>query len=142
MKPALTERQAEMLQTIRDFTASHGYPPTVRELGAAAGGITNNAIQGHIKALIRKGHLTQTPGLSRSLRPVEAGQKLAWVATADRLPEADCRCLVYGEATGFTVQAGRYVINDGRFIFNDQRYALISHWFPWPEPPEDAGPSR
>ena len=33
----LTDRQRRIVQTIRDAIADHGYPPSMREIGDAAG---------------------------------------------------------------------------------------------------------
>lgn len=69
-----TQRQHEVLHFIRTFAASHGLPPTVREIGERFR-ITPRAAFDHLKALERKGMLQRrtAPGrTSRALGPVEA----------------------------------------------------------------------
>src|SRR5256886_14232323 len=52
----LTERQREILSFIHSFTARHGLPPTVREIGGRFK-VTPRAAFDHLRALERKGAL-------------------------------------------------------------------------------------
>lgn len=68
----LTPRQAEVLEAIRAYRATHGYSPGYRELFGSAG---KHSVQRHIATLIRKGALRQLgKGLGRSLVPVDEGE--------------------------------------------------------------------
>ncbi|MCP5151146.1 MAG: transcriptional repressor LexA [Ectothiorhodospiraceae bacterium] len=67
----LTERQREVLEFIRRFTAAEGLPPTRAEIASALGFRSVNAAEDHIRALVRKGALEVRPGLSRGLRVIE-----------------------------------------------------------------------
>ena len=51
----LTNRQKEVLDYIKSYIAKHGYPPAVREIGAALGLNSPATIQSHINALEAKG---------------------------------------------------------------------------------------
>jgi len=53
-KPA-TERQRKILDVIAGFTAEHGYPPSVREIGELVGLSSSSTIHAHLKALERRG---------------------------------------------------------------------------------------
>ena len=66
-KPA-TERQRRILEIIRDFTAEHGYPPSVREIGARVGLSSSSTIHAHLKALERRGLISRDPTKPRALR--------------------------------------------------------------------------
>jgi len=66
----LTCRQREVLELIREHIGRHGYPPSVRELAADLR-IGFNAVQGHLKALERKGWIQRRPGIARGLQLVE-----------------------------------------------------------------------
>ena len=72
-KPA-TERQRSILDVIRAFTAEHGYPPSVREIGERVGLSSSSTIHAHLKALERRGLISRDPtkprahALERSLR--------------------------------------------------------------------------
>ncbi len=64
MKNELTKKQGQILQFIGRYLESHGFPPTILEIGAAFH-ITVGAVQDHLAALKRKGHLTQQAGKAR-----------------------------------------------------------------------------
>jgi len=67
----LTERQAEILQMIREFVEETGMPPTRAEIAEALGFRSANAAEEHLKALARKGAIELTPGASRGIRLLE-----------------------------------------------------------------------
>jgi repressor LexA len=66
-KPA-TERQRRILEVIRTFTADHGYPPSVREIGERVGLSSSSTIHAHLKALERRGLISRDPTKPRALR--------------------------------------------------------------------------
>jgi repressor LexA len=66
-KPA-TERQRRILDVIRNFTADHGYPPSVREIGERVGLSSSSTIHAHLKALERHGLISRDPTKPRALR--------------------------------------------------------------------------
>ncbi len=63
----LTSRQSEVLNFIRTFTARHGVPPTVREIGDKFR-VTPRAAFDHLKALERKGALQRRTSAGRTSR--------------------------------------------------------------------------
>ena len=63
----LTERQRDVLNFIRAFTARHGVPPTVREIGEKFK-VTPRASFDHLRALERKGMLQRRTGPGRTAR--------------------------------------------------------------------------
>lgn len=66
----LTNRQKEVLDYIKSYVASHGYPPAVREIGKALGLNSPATIQSHITALESKGYIKKTNSKYRSLEIV------------------------------------------------------------------------
>lgn len=66
----LSPRQRDMLDYIRTSLDQRGVVPSYREIGAALGIGSTNAVSDHIKALMRKGYLERVgePGRPRSLR--------------------------------------------------------------------------
>jgi repressor LexA len=63
----LTPRQREVLNFIRTFTARHGVPPTVREIGGRFH-VTPRAAFDHLRALERKGALQRRASVGRTSR--------------------------------------------------------------------------
>ena len=63
----LTARQRDVLGFIRTFTARHGVPPTVREIGGKFR-VTPRAAFDHLRALERKGMLQRRAGPGRTAR--------------------------------------------------------------------------
>jgi repressor LexA len=63
----LTPRQQQALDYITDFLDSHGYPPTMREIGLHLGISGNVSVIAHLNALERKGYLKRESGSSRSI---------------------------------------------------------------------------
>ena len=66
----LTNRQNEVLDYIKNYIATHGYPPTVREIGKALGLNSPATIQSHITALETKGYVKKTNSKYRTLEIV------------------------------------------------------------------------
>lgn len=66
----LTEKQAEVLEFIKDYMITNRFPPTRVEI-AEAFSIQPNAVQSRLAGLIRKGAVTDVPGKTRSTVPVK-----------------------------------------------------------------------
>ena len=69
---ALTETQRGTLDFIVEYVRGHGYPPTVREIGAACGGVRTQAVVDRLTALERKGYISRVMGSPRTIRVLEA----------------------------------------------------------------------
>ncbi len=72
--PSLTTRQQQVFDFIEQQIDEWGYPPTVREIGAHMGIRSTNGVADHLKALKRKGYLTQRDMKSRTLKPSRAAE--------------------------------------------------------------------
>ena len=72
----LTQRQRSILDFITEFFSSQGITPTIREI-AKQFKISIGPVQKHIEALIKKGHLKHTPGISRGLDLVSRKQQIS-----------------------------------------------------------------
>ena len=68
---ALTSRQQEILDFIRNTLEILGAPPTRAEIANAFGFASHNAAEEHLKALARKGIIVLEPGSARGIRLVE-----------------------------------------------------------------------
>lgn len=72
MPEPLTDRQAQVLDAIRDHFAEHGFAPTVRELMTALRISSPNGMQCHLAALEKKGWIKRTGSQARSIQLVGA----------------------------------------------------------------------
>jgi len=63
----LSRRQELILAFINDYMDEHGYPPSIREIGAAAGISSTSVVDYNLKALERDGLLRRDPEVSRGL---------------------------------------------------------------------------
>jgi repressor LexA len=73
---APTERQARILDVIRDFTIEHGYPPSVREIGVRVGLSSSSTVQSHLKALEKRGLVRRDPTKPRALSTADAREHM------------------------------------------------------------------
>lgn len=67
MVSRLTRRQNDILTFVQRHTESHGYPPSVREIGQAMGLTSSSTVHSHLAALERKGYLRRDPSKPRAL---------------------------------------------------------------------------
>ncbi len=67
MAKSLTQRQQQILDFIASEVALKGYPPSVREIGAAVGLSSSSTVHSHLSALERKGHIKRDPSKPRAL---------------------------------------------------------------------------
>ena len=67
----LTKRQSDVMDTIREFIAETGFPPTRAEIAKKLGFKSPNAAEEHLKALCKKGAIEILAGASRGLRIIE-----------------------------------------------------------------------
>ena len=67
----LPERQQRILDCIEEAVARQGYPPTVREIGAAVGLCSPASVQSHLSALQAKGLIRRGLSKRRALELVK-----------------------------------------------------------------------
>ncbi|MDL5156412.1 transcriptional repressor LexA [Actinomycetospora termitidis] len=65
--PGLTPRQRKVLEVIRDYMDRVGYPPSVREIGDAAGLTSTSSVAHQMKVLEKKGYLRRNASRPRAL---------------------------------------------------------------------------
>ena len=63
----LTSRQVKILEVIKSAVDENGYPPSLREIGAAAGLTSPASVQYQLKALEEKGFIRRDPSLGRAI---------------------------------------------------------------------------
>jgi repressor LexA len=89
----LSPRQKRILDFITEHVRQHGYPPSVREIGAAVHLRSSSTVHGHLNRLEAKGYLRRDPSKPRAMEVLRspsgraAGGRAAPVATqARRVP--------------------------------------------------------
>lgn len=63
----LTDKQKQIQDFIRKKTLKQGFPPTRREIQEHFGFASPNAVQTHLKALVRKGAIKVFKGIARGI---------------------------------------------------------------------------
>ena len=61
----------QILEFIREFCASHGFGPTIREIGRGVGLQSTSTVAGYLKRMTRDGLITSIPGTPRSIQTAE-----------------------------------------------------------------------
>lgn len=67
MGEELTERQRAILEVIQGHLEERGYPPSVREIGAAVGLASPSSVHAQLATLERKGYLRRDPTKPRAI---------------------------------------------------------------------------
>ena len=63
----LTKRQREIFEFIKTYSARHGYPPTVRDIGKAIGLTSSSTVHAHLANLEKLGLVRRDPTKPRAL---------------------------------------------------------------------------
>lgn len=75
MRSASRDLQQNILDAIADYTAQHGKPPTIREIGDAVGIAASSHVYHHLTMLEKQGRITRASRESRGIqltKPVAA----------------------------------------------------------------------
>lgn len=90
----LTKRQQEIFEFIKRYSATHGYPPTVRDIGKAVGLASSSTVHAHLANLEKAGLLRRDPSKPRAIELLdrvvdgvrEAGESAVRALTGNGLP--------------------------------------------------------
>ncbi len=69
----LTKRQREVLEFVQRYSASNGYPPTVRDIGRALGLTSSSTVHAHLGNLEKLGLLRRDPTKPRAMELLVGG---------------------------------------------------------------------
>lgn len=112
---SLSDRQRRILEVIRDAVVLRGYPPSIREIGDAAGLQSTSSVAYQLKELEKKGFLRRDPNKPRAVdvrhlpgaaEDVKAGRRAAAAA-----PPADASAANYIPVVG-NIAAGSPILAD------------------------------
>jgi len=71
----LTPRQTKILVAIKEAMQAHGYPPSMREIGEAAGLASPSSVKYQLEALEQKGWIRRDPSRGRALEVLTPGDE-------------------------------------------------------------------
>lgn len=79
----LSERQRAILRFMEAYLETHGFPPTIREIGEATGINSTSVVNYNLNKLVAAGHLSRVASKSRGIRLVgsQRGGKAVQPAT-------------------------------------------------------------
>lgn len=63
----LSERQRRILEFVKRYTEEHDYPPSIREIGLAAGISSTSVVDYNLRVLEREGYIRRDREISRGL---------------------------------------------------------------------------
>lgn len=70
----LSERRRKMLEFVQDYVERHGYPPSIREIGAAVGIRSTSVVAYNLRRLEEGGYIQRERVVSRGLKVAAPGQ--------------------------------------------------------------------
>jgi repressor LexA len=83
----LTKRQQEIFAFIKRYSADHGYPPTVRDIGKAVGLASSSTVHAHLANLEKLGLLRRDPTKPRAIEMLDrAVEQVKSIVRPDGLP--------------------------------------------------------
>ncbi len=71
----LSEKQRNILRFIETYIDTHGFPPTIRQIGEATGIASTSVVNYNLNKLVTAGYLSRSARSSRGLRLVKNGKK-------------------------------------------------------------------
>jgi repressor LexA len=71
LRQRISQRQQAILEFIRGFIRSHGYPPTVREIGQNVGISSTSVVDYNLRILTERGYLKRDQEISRGISLIE-----------------------------------------------------------------------
>ena len=87
----LTKRQQEIFDFIKKYSARHGYPPTVRDIGKAVGLASSSTVHAHLANLEKVGLLRRDPSKPRALELLDRAVETAKSGVASVVGPPGCR---------------------------------------------------
>lgn len=76
MPKTLSNRQKQILTYIQQHVETHGYPPTVREIGSAVNLSSSSTVHAHLKTLEEQGLIQRDAVLTRAIKLTDAGTEV------------------------------------------------------------------
>ena len=77
MDERLSERQHRILEFLTEYVEENGYPPSIREIGGAAGISSTSVVSYNLERLEERGYLSRDREVSRGLKLTAAARPMA-----------------------------------------------------------------
>lgn len=142
---ALTRRQREVLDVIREFIEEHGYSPSLEEIGERLGLSSVATVHKHVSLLVEKGYVQRSWNQNRSIELLEgdppgvvrlplhgaipAGQPLEAVRVHDTISVPSDMVRRRESSYVLRVQGDSMIdeqIRDGDFVIVEQRHTAAN----------------
>ena len=82
----LTEKQEAILDYVREVQADRGMPPSTRDIQKQFGYESQNAVMNHLRALAKKGAITQIDGRTWGLKATAVQGQLFTIPVYGTIP--------------------------------------------------------
>jgi repressor LexA len=115
---ALTRRQKQVLDVIREFINERGYSPSLEEIGAELGLSSVATVHKHVSHLVQKGYVRRTWNQNRSIELVDSRERQGAV----RLPVTGA---IGGGATAVTESTGQFAAVPAELIQDPSKAFLL-----------------
>ncbi|RLC83978.1 MAG: repressor LexA [Chloroflexi bacterium] len=86
MDEDLSKRQQRILEFVSDYIEENGYPPSIREIGAAAGISSTSVVSYNLRRLEERGYLSRDREVSRGLKLTSTARAQVASEAIVRLP--------------------------------------------------------
>ncbi|RLC55710.1 MAG: repressor LexA [Chloroflexota bacterium] len=86
MDEDLSKRQQRILEFVSDYIEENGYPPSIREIGAAAGISSTSVVSYNLRRLEERGYLSRDREVSRGLKLTSTARAQVASEAVVRLP--------------------------------------------------------
>jgi repressor LexA len=86
MAEHLSERQSRIIEFLGEYTEEHGYPPSIREIGAAAGISSTSVVSYNLKRLEEKGFISRDEEISRGITLTDTARTQVVPQAVIRIP--------------------------------------------------------
>ena len=86
MDEHLSERQQKIIEFLAEYIQANGYPPSIREIGAAAGISSTSVVSYNLRRLEERGYISRDRDVSRGLKLTRSPHSQAAPSAVVRLP--------------------------------------------------------
>jgi repressor LexA len=86
MAKHLSERQQKIVEFLKEYVEENGYPPSIREIGAAAGITSTSVVSYNLRRLEERGYISRDREISRGLKLITPVRAQVTPETVIRLP--------------------------------------------------------